>query len=143
MEPVLFVYGTLRTGETAGALAAPHVTRSVPASVAGRIYAFPMGYPGLIDGDGRVRGELLWLADPAAALALLDAYEGEDFARVQREAWLADGSRVTAWCYVLADPTSVVDAEVILDGDWVRYRTGLAVELVQEVREEGHRQRGE
>ena len=119
----LFVYGTLRTGEAAGALAAPHVRRSQPATVAGKLYAFSMGYPGLIAGDdGPVRGEVLWLADAAAALRDLDEYEGEDFARVLCTADLEDGTRVTAWCYVLTDPTSVIDAEPILDGDWVRYR---------------------
>ena len=124
----LFVYGTLRTGEAAGALAAPHVRRSQPATVTGKIYAFSMGYPGLIAGDGgAVRGEVLWLTDAATALRDLDEYEGEDFARVLCTAELGDGAQVTAWCYVLADPTSVVDAELILDGDWVRYRAASVV----------------
>jgi len=118
----LFVYGTLLSGQTARALVETHVRRSVPATVPGRIYAFSMGYPGLVDGDGAVRGELLWLSDLPAAMPLLDAYEGEEFARVLRVAQLEDGTQVAAWCYVLADPTSVVDAEAILDGDWVRYR---------------------
>jgi gamma-glutamylcyclotransferase (GGCT)/AIG2-like uncharacterized protein YtfP len=118
----LFVYGTLRTGEAAAALVAPHVRRARPATVAGKMYAFSMGYPGLVAGDGAVRGEVLWLADLGEALPLLDEYEGEDFARVLCTAELEDGAQVTAWCYVLADPTAVVDAEQILDGDWVRYR---------------------
>jgi gamma-glutamylcyclotransferase (GGCT)/AIG2-like uncharacterized protein YtfP len=119
----LFVYGTLRTGEAAAALAAPHVRRAQPATVTGKIYAFSMGYPGLVASDaGSVRGEVLWLADPAAALRELDEYEGEDFARVLCAAELEGGAQVTAWCYVLTDPTSIIDAELILDGDWVRYR---------------------
>src|SRR5688572_16273609 len=78
----LFVYGTLRTGEAARALVASHVVRSAPATLRGELYAFALGYPGVVDGDGAVAGELLWLADLAAALPVLDAYEGDDFARV-------------------------------------------------------------
>jgi gamma-glutamylcyclotransferase (GGCT)/AIG2-like uncharacterized protein YtfP len=118
----LFVYGTLRAGEAARALVASHVARSVPGTVRGAMYAFPMGYPGLVDGEGAVRGELLWLSDLAAALPLLDEYEGEDFARVERSVELEDGTRVTAWCYVLSDPSSVAGAEVVPGGDWISYR---------------------
>lgn len=120
----LFVYGTLRAGEAARALVAAHVARSVPGTIRGAMYAFPMGYPGLVDGDGRVRGELLWLADLDAALPLLDDYEGEDFARVERTVELADGTRLTAWCYVLSDPSSVsaAGAVAVPGGDWIDYR---------------------
>jgi gamma-glutamylcyclotransferase (GGCT)/AIG2-like uncharacterized protein YtfP len=118
----LFVYGTLRSGQAARSLVANHVARSEPATTLGSIYAFPMGYPGMVEGDGRVRGELLWLSELAAALPLLDAYEGDDFARVLRKVRLSDGSEAWAWCYVLADPATVVHAEPIADGDWVTYR---------------------
>jgi gamma-glutamylcyclotransferase (GGCT)/AIG2-like uncharacterized protein YtfP len=120
----LFVYGTLRAGEAARALVAAHVARSVPGTVRGAMYAFPMGYPGLVDGDGAVRGELLWLADLDAALPLLDDYEGEDFARVERTVELEDGTRLTAWCYVLSDPSSVraAGAVEVPGGDWIDYR---------------------
>jgi gamma-glutamylcyclotransferase (GGCT)/AIG2-like uncharacterized protein YtfP len=119
----LFVYGTLCAGQTARSLVANHVARSEPATTTGCIYAFPMGYPGMIAGEGDVRGELLWLSELAAALPLLDAYEGEDFARVLRPVRRGDGSEAWAWCYVLADPATVVHAEHIADGDWVRYRS--------------------
>jgi gamma-glutamylcyclotransferase (GGCT)/AIG2-like uncharacterized protein YtfP len=120
----LFVYGTLRPGQAAWALVAGHVVRSVPGTVRGAMYAFPLGYPGLVDGDGTVQGELLWLADLDAALPLLDDYEGDDFARVVRAVELADGSRVTAWCYVLSDPSSVSVAGAIEvpGGDWIDVR---------------------
>jgi gamma-glutamylcyclotransferase (GGCT)/AIG2-like uncharacterized protein YtfP len=124
----LFVYGTLRAGEAARALVAGHVARSVPGTVRGAMYAFPMGYPGLVDGEGAVRGELLWLSDLGTALPLLDEYEGEDFARVVRSVELADGTRVQAWCYVLADPSSVsvAGAEEVPGGDWIDYRAARA-----------------
>ena len=126
----LFVYGTLRVGQTARSLIANHVARWVPASVSGAIYAFPMGYPGFVEPseqsnrdapEGRVIGELVWLTDLAAAFALLDAFEGADFVRVLRPCRLADGSEQIAWCYLLADPRTTALATPIKDGDWVAY----------------------
>jgi gamma-glutamylcyclotransferase (GGCT)/AIG2-like uncharacterized protein YtfP len=117
----LFVYGTLRTGQTARSLIVPHVVRFEPATIRGRIYAFPMGYPGLVDGDGDVKGELMWLSDLAAAFALLDAYEGPDFVRLLKHVAKADGTTEPAWVYFLADPSTVHLAEPIPDGDWVRH----------------------
>jgi gamma-glutamylcyclotransferase (GGCT)/AIG2-like uncharacterized protein YtfP len=118
----LFVYGTLRTGQTARPVIAPHVARSEAATIRGKIYAFPMGYPGLVEGDGSVQGELMWLEDLAAALALLDAYEGADFIRVLKPVTrVSGGSPEAAWVYLLADPTAIHLAEPIPDGDWVRH----------------------
>ncbi len=118
----LFVYGTLRTGQTARSLIANHVVRWEPARTKGQMFAFPMGYPGMVEhGDLPIIGELVWLRDLAAALALLDAYEGEDFKRVLRQVARADGELEWAWCYVLADPLTITLGDPIPDGDWVRY----------------------
>ena len=117
----LFVYGTLRTGQTARSLIVPHVLRFEAATIRGKIYAFPMGYPGLVDGDGDVKGELMWLTDLAAAFALLDAYEGADFVRLLKMVTNAAGKPEAAWVYFLSDPAAVRLAEPIPDGDWVRY----------------------
>jgi gamma-glutamylcyclotransferase (GGCT)/AIG2-like uncharacterized protein YtfP len=117
----LFVYGTLRTGQTARSLIVPHVRRFEPATIRGKIYAFPMGYPGLVEGDGDVKGELMWLDDLAAAFALLDAYEGADFVRLLKLVTSASGKQEAAWVYFLSDPGAVHLAEPIPDGDWVRY----------------------
>ncbi|MBP6840101.1 MAG: gamma-glutamylcyclotransferase [Kofleriaceae bacterium] len=118
----LFVYGTLRQGQTARAVVMPHVDRWEPATTPGRIYAFPMGYPGLVDGDGVVVGELCVLTELAAALALLDAFEGADFVRMLRQVTCADGRVETAWVYQLADPTTADRyGEHIPDGDWVAF----------------------
>lgn len=117
----LFVYGTLRSGQTARSLIVPHVLSFEPATIRGKIYAFPMGYPGLVDGDGEVKGELMRLTDLAAAFALLDAYEGADFLRTLKPVRRAGGAELPAWVYVLADPGAVRLAEPIPDGDWVRH----------------------
>lgn len=118
----LFVYGTMRAGQTARALVANSITRMIPATARGRIYAFPMGYPGFVEGDdGEVVGELLWLGELAGTFALLDAYEGADFARTLIEVTSSEGEQVAAWIYKLANPSTVSLGTLIEDGDWVRY----------------------
>jgi gamma-glutamylcyclotransferase (GGCT)/AIG2-like uncharacterized protein YtfP len=120
----LFVYGTMRMGQTARALVANSITRCVQAHTTGQIYAFPMGYPGFSDsGQGRVVGEVLWLSELAATFGLLDAYEGDDFARVIKQVTLETGEELWTWIYTLSDPTAVKLGTPIPDGDWVRYWT--------------------
>lgn len=122
----LFVYGTLRTGQTARSLVANQIDRCVKATTTGAIYAFPMGHPGFVEGDGigRVVGEVLWLTELAATFGLLDAYEGADFARVIRKVTLEDSNeQVWAWVYALADPSTIRFGTLIEHGDWVRYWT--------------------
>jgi len=119
----LFVYGTLRQGQTARSLVANQITRCVKAQMRGAIYAFPMGYPGFIEGDGEVHGEVVWLTELAATFGLLDAYEGADFARVVRQVTLESGEELWAWVYTLADPGAIKHGALIEHGDWVRYWT--------------------
>lgn len=119
----LFVYGTMRQGQTARSLIANQITHCVPAHTSGAIYAFPMGYPGFCEGDGKgkVSGEVLWLTDLAATFGLLDAYEGSDFARVIKQVTLESGEEVWTWIYTLADPGAVKYGTLIPDGNWVRH----------------------
>ena len=121
----LFVYGTMRQGQTARSLVANSIVKCVPAHTGGQIFAFPMGYPGFSEGDGSgvVRGEMLWLTELAATFGLLDAYEGEDFARVIKRVTLETGEELWTWIYTLADPAAVKLGSLIPDGDWVRYWT--------------------
>ena len=119
----LFVYGTLRAGQTARSLIANNIARWVKASTTGSIYAFPMGYPGYTETDskGRVVGEVLWLTDLPATFGLLDAYEGQDFARVIKQVTLETGEEVWTWIYTLADPGAARHGSLIPSGDWVAY----------------------
>ncbi len=120
----LFVYGTLRNGQTARSLVANQITRSIDATTRGKIYAFPMGYPALVEDDTAVvKGDVIWLSELAATFGLLDAFEGADFARVIRKVLLETGQEIWAWVYVLADPSTVQLGTLIEDGDWVRYWT--------------------
>jgi len=127
----LFVYGTLRQGQTARSLIANQITRCVAGHTPGCIYAFPMGHPGYSEivtpaatgASGRVLGEVLWLTELAATFGLLDAYEGEDFVRVITQVTLETGEQVWSWIYTLADPRATRHGTLIPDGDWVRYWT--------------------
>jgi len=117
----LFVYGSLRAGQAARSLIADHVVRAGPATTTGTLIAFPE-YPAMIDsGPETVVGELIWLRDLAAALALLDAYEGEDYRRVLKRIRLSTGEDEWGWCYVLADPALAIAGTAVPGGDWVRW----------------------
>ena len=119
----LFVYATLRKGQPARSAIANQIARSVKATTTGAIYVFPMGYAGLVEVSEprRVVGELLWLTELPATFALLDAYEGEEFARVVKQVTLETGEPVWAWIYVLSDPEAVKHGTLIDHGDWARY----------------------
>jgi gamma-glutamylcyclotransferase (GGCT)/AIG2-like uncharacterized protein YtfP len=132
----LFVYGTLRQGQTARSLLANSIVRCLPAHTMGQIYAFPMGYPGFTDGAGHVVGELLWLTDLAATFGLLDAYEGQDFARVITQVTTGEGEEVWSWIYTLSDRGAIKLGTLIADGDCGTSRRSSE----QEVANDGHRQ---
>ena len=57
----LFVYATLRQGQTARSLITHQITRSARASTTGAMYVFPMGYAGFVEAEPpqRVVGEEL------------------------------------------------------------------------------------
>lgn len=117
----LFVYGTLRRGQTAYPLLQPHVRTSAPAHLRGSMYAFAAGYPGVIlDGDTSLQGEVVEVDDLEAVLPVLDAYEGEEFTRVQTEVE-GPGGLVRAWVYVLADPGTAAGGTLVPSGDWVAW----------------------
>lgn len=119
----LFVYGTLRPGEAAHALLAPHITSSRSATIAGALFAFAEGHPGALSGPGgRIAGDVVDLIDADRAFAALDPYEGPEFARQIVEVTLADGEHMPAWCYVLADDALAAAAAPIPGGDWTAYR---------------------
>lgn len=117
----LFVYGTLREHQTAHALVAPNIARRAAATMEGILYAFPEGYPGMVPGAGVVCGEVVWLTEVAATLQRLDAYEGNEFARVMCQVVLNSGRHLSAWIYTLADPDLATRAELVESGDWVAY----------------------
>jgi gamma-glutamylcyclotransferase (GGCT)/AIG2-like uncharacterized protein YtfP len=90
MTDRLFVYGTLAPGGDAWAVLEPWVFgTAAPDAVAGQLYDTGRGYPGAtfepgpVDGrHGLVHGVVVALARPDAALAALDRYEGDEYARI-------------------------------------------------------------
>ncbi len=84
-------------------------------------------YPGLIDGAGRVAGEVYRLEDPAASLEALDDLEEFDpadpansaYRRVMRDVEAADGSVTRAWVYVYNRATTGMP--VVDGGQWRRF----------------------
>ena len=82
-------------------------------------------YPGLVTGNGDVRGELYELEDPAQLEMLddLEEYDPEraeasEYVRAEREVRLDDGRTCRAWVYVYnRDTTGCAE---IASGDWHR-----------------------
>ena len=76
-------------------------------------------YPGLIEGRGRVRGEVYRL-DGAELLPILDREEGYNFERRRAVVTLAGGRRAWAWLYRYRGPRE--RARPISEGDYRRAR---------------------
>jgi gamma-glutamylcyclotransferase (GGCT)/AIG2-like uncharacterized protein YtfP len=119
---LIFVYGGLMRGfdlhhYLAGA------TFIAAGWTAGRLVALGR-YPGLLDGDGKVIGEIYRLEDVAASLEALDDLEEFDpadpqqsvYLRIVRDVHVDDGATMSAWVYVYNRDAST--APVIKSGDW-------------------------
>jgi gamma-glutamylcyclotransferase (GGCT)/AIG2-like uncharacterized protein YtfP len=124
----LFVYGGLMRGfdlhhHLAGCSFAGDASTHGVLVQAGR-------YPGLIQGQGKVSGELYVMSDPPASLEALDELEDYDPLDPQRSLYIRsvrpvskqDGSVARAWVYLYnRDTTGLV---VVTSGDW-RSVTGI------------------
>jgi len=93
-------------------------TLLAPGTVRGRLLDLGR-YPGLVEGAGRVSGEVYRLDDPEL-LPVLDREEGYNFERQRAVVTLAGGRRVRAWLYRYRGPRE--RARPILDGDYRRAR---------------------
>jgi gamma-glutamylcyclotransferase (GGCT)/AIG2-like uncharacterized protein YtfP len=118
----IFVYGALMRGfdlhqYMAGA------TFVGEGTIQGRLVALGR-YPGLLDGDGNVVGELYRLDDVAASLETLDDIEefdpadpdNSEYLRIVRDVHCKDGSTVSSWVYLYNGDASAAPA--IKGGDW-------------------------
>ena len=70
----VFVYGTLKPGETNYSVCASDVVESQPAIANGCLYALPLGYPAMTLDAGTVHGALLSFTD-MTILQRLDDFE--------------------------------------------------------------------
>ncbi|HEV8472915.1 MAG TPA: gamma-glutamylcyclotransferase family protein [Methylomirabilota bacterium] len=98
----LFAYGTLMRGYGLHRVLARRATFEGEATARGRLLDLGR-YPGLVAGEGRVKGELYRLDDPEL-LPVLDREEGYNFVRSITIVTLARGRRVRAWVYRYRGP---------------------------------------
>lgn len=117
----LFVYGTLRSNQPN----APRLGGSTPlgwAVTSGQLVDLG-DYPGLVNGEGRVVGELFLI--PTAALDRIDDLEGFDpadpagslFVREMRDIEVPGKGAFQAWTYRWPGAVKMT----IPSGDWVRH----------------------
>ena len=101
----VFVYGTLRPGQAAWRLIAPHVVGPpVPGRLPGRVHDTGRGYPALHLGPpGTAHGSVLALRDPVASLPVLDEYEGPEYLRV-RATVHTDDATLPCWVWTWPGP---------------------------------------
>lgn len=128
--PLLFVYGTLMRGEPAHRLLAGRATFVDDAHVVGSLLDLGR-FPGLVDGPGRVWGEV-WRLHTPEVLRTLDEYEGYNFERCRTTARLAGGRRVRVSAYRYRGTRTPPTADVatrgaraprtIPEGHWRRHR---------------------
>jgi gamma-glutamylcyclotransferase (GGCT)/AIG2-like uncharacterized protein YtfP len=89
-------------------------------------------YPGLLDGDGTVHGELYRFADLQAALPAVDEAEGFNpkdphaslYHRVARHVINGAVGSVRAWVYLFNQ--AAADAAPVSSGDWRRVAQGVS-----------------
>lgn len=139
----LFVYGTLMSGLDCamGREQRAHLAGSARSFGAGFVQGrlYDLGhYPGLVASDDpgdQVAGEVLRLADAAATLGWLDAYEGigaadgdgvtaeaDEYVRMLMPVRLKGGTLVSAWVYLYQG--DVGGKRHLADGRWAPQAAG-------------------
>ncbi|BCJ86776.1 gamma-glutamylcyclotransferase family protein [Effusibacillus dendaii] len=138
----VFVYGTLRPGQRYHKLIEAYVKHSVSATLSGRLYHLPEGYPALVlasdqshgKRNGPVRGELLYFSEIAQVLPILDEledyYSPNDprnlYERVNVSVVTVRGHSASCMVYLFT-PDKLPELERravhIPNGDWVQWIT--------------------
>ena len=103
-ELPLFLYGTLRKGESGEDVLAADVVRRAAARARGRLLDLKAPYPGAVFGpdEGWIDGEIVWLAPSRfqAALDRADEYENVPFLFRRIAVTVeTDGQSVEAWAF--------------------------------------------
>jgi len=120
----MFVYGTLRAGESNHGLLKGAVCLSLSAHVSGTMLDTGLGYPAVTEGSGKVWGEMYEVDDDTLKrIDELEDYYGPGdprnlYERVKTAA-LTDRGQVQTWIYV---SDRFKSGFVIPHGDWKSYR---------------------
>lgn len=122
--PRLFVYGSLRAGQSnpMAALLHAHARHLGPGTVQGRLYVVSW-YSGMVAGEAAgdvVHGDVFELAAETAkrVIAEMDAYEGDAFVRAPVEVAMEGETRFPAFAYLYAG--GVAGLARVAHGDWLR-----------------------
>lgn len=122
-----FVYGTLMRGESRfPAIHRHRICGALLADAPGRLVSLG-SWPGLVEGEGCVHGELLRVANVTGAVEDLDFIEGfrgfgangSLFVRILIDVHVGDGRIRRCWSYRYAGSDG---GEPIAGGDWRRHR---------------------
>lgn len=107
----VFVYGTLKPGERLYHHIGYAVRDAVPATIPGRLFDTPFGYPILVDpwGEGcpLINGVLLYALEDLyeEMMRTIDVIEGEaGFVKGVMEVQLPGGEKVEAFVYYYSEP---------------------------------------
>ncbi len=127
----LFVYGTLMTGFcNHKQYIAPWANRIIPALINGELYHLPQGYPALLEGEGVIRGELVFLPNIDIIIKSIDDLEdyygpgGDNMYRreITEVELIETGDKVFAYVYFYCDEKYVRQKGIhVVHGDWRRF----------------------
>jgi gamma-glutamylcyclotransferase (GGCT)/AIG2-like uncharacterized protein YtfP len=128
MSVKVFCYGTLRTGDVRHGVPSFIEMLTPEAYIDGFVMLDLGGFPGLIEGDGRVRGEVHEYEN----LETLDRIEGYSEAspdqglynRVQVPVFHDDGGVAAddVWVYTFNGDPCLGEDKIIGSGDWFQHR---------------------
>lgn len=124
----VFVYGTLKPGEANyNSYCEGKVIAATKAYTFGQLYALPMGYPGMTEGNGKVEGFLLTFDNPKilASLDRLEDYEEtrspqiNEYYRQQVAIYdLSGGFLDYAWAYFMTKAKVIHFQGILLSSGW-------------------------
>ncbi|MFZ5641228.1 MAG: gamma-glutamylcyclotransferase family protein [Bacillota bacterium] len=131
----IFVYGTLMSGfENHEIYLAKNIITIQKATIRGRLFHLPAGYPAVIDGPVRVNGEFVTVRDLLSVLERLDELEDyhgpcrdNEYERVVRDVTLAGGEVISGYVYLYTPHRHdylVSRGTEVLSGDWRAYLAG-------------------
>lgn len=132
--PWIFVYDTLMRGMPNHHLLQEHMVQCLKATIKGKLYHLPKGYPIIIEGGyWNVHGEAIKIHENSSLLGMLDELEGyfgpgnpdNKYERVEKEVHLPDMAwKVSAIVYVCPEEkrNEIIKTGLLVNGgDWRKF----------------------